>query len=88
MEDLGKKLRTRFKKSKDFDKTIQKLQKEGFEIELTKIKDKRYIKILQNKKEVFHMVYQDINDFIGKSGYEYLEQNNNDYKQCIIAIYY
>ena len=88
MYDIGERLKIRFKKSKDFDKTIKKLKQEGFDIELTKIKNKRYIKVLQDKKEVLYMVYEDIKDYIGKSGYEYLDFNDIDYKQAIIAMYY
>ena len=86
--DLSKKLMIRFKKSKDFNKTIEKLRKEGYNIELSCIKNKRYLKIMQDKHELLYMIYEDITDFIGEKGYEYLDYNKEKYKQNIIAIYY
>ena len=86
--DIGKRLMIRFKKSKDFGKTIMKLQSEGFDTIQTYIKNKRYLKVLKDGKEILYMVYEDIDDFIGKKGYEYLDYSENEYKQNIIAIYY
>lgn len=86
--DLGKRLMIRFKKSKDFSKTIMKLQAEGFDTKQTFTANRRYLQVLKNGKEVLYIVYEDIDDFIGKKGYEYLDYSNNEYRQNIIAIYY
>lgn len=86
--DISNKLRLRFKRSKDFNKLIEKLKKEGYKIEKTLIKNKRYVKVSKNDKQLLYMVYEDIEDFKGKKGYEYLEDTKNEYKQNIIAIYY
>ena len=86
--DIGNKLRIRFRKSKDFERTFEKLKIEGYKIEKTLIKNKRYVKVSKNDKQLLSMIYEDVEDFKGKKGYEYLEDYENDYKQNIIAIYY
>lgn len=86
MDDISKRLMIRFKKSKDFDKTIEKLKKEGYNIELSCIKNKRYLKITQDKHGLLYMVYEDIDDFRDTDEYEYIKEDK--YRQHIIAIYY
>ena len=84
--DISKRLMIRFKKSKDFNKTILKLQSEGYIIEKTTIKRKHYIKVLKDKKELLYMIYEDLEDF--KDMEEYNWWKDEPYKQNIIAIYY
>ena len=84
--DIGKRLMIRFKKSKDFNKTILKLQQEGYLIIQTHIKRKRYIKVLKDNKELLYMVYEDLDDFKDMKEYDWWKED--EYKQNIIAIYY
>ena len=85
--DISKRLMIRFKKSKDFDRTIEKLKKEGFNVETERIKRKRYIKVLKDKKELIYIVYEDLEDFKDTEEYEYYKEKGI-YKQNIIAMYY
>ena len=84
--DIGERLMIRFKKSKDFNKTILKLQQEGYSIIQTHIKRKRYIKVLKDNKELLYMVYEDLEDFRDMKEYDWWKED--EYKQNIIAIYY
>ena len=84
--DEAKKLMIRFKKSKDFNKTILKLQNEGYLIIQTYIKRKRYLKVLKDGKELLYMIYEDIDDFKNMKEYDWWKEDK--YKQNIIAIYY
>lgn len=89
--DIGKRLMIRFKKSKDFGKTIMKLQLEGFGTIQTYTSKKRQLKVLKDGKEVLYMVYEDLDDFRNMKEYEYWKEDvesNNGYRQNILAIYY
>ena len=92
--DLGNKMRLRFRNAKDFDKLIQQLEKEDYKIYI-----RGYTKRLTNEKQKeqygFHIsmlifelaVYQGKNRIVNV-----LFENNRDaeseYKQNIVAIYY
>ena len=76
--DLSKKLMIRFKKSKDFNKTIEKLQKEGFYVKQTIIGNKKSITISQDAKTIWLVAVL----------YEENEDADAEYKQRIYAIYY
>ena len=82
--DLGKRLVIRFKKSKDFNKTINKLKQEGFEIKQEKIKKQRYLKVLKDNKQVLYMVYEDLEDFKDNELYDYWKESK--YLQNIVAM--
>lgn len=86
--DLGNRLRIRLRKSKDFEKTFEKLKIEGYKVLKSRINNKHYVKVLKDDKEIIYLIYEDINDLKNKKGYEYLKDYENDYKQNIIAIYY
>ena len=80
--DLGKKMMIRFKKSKDFGRTIMKLQLEGFYTIETYAANRRHLKVLKDGKEILYMVYEDIRDF------EDIDPNMYTYKQQVLAYYY
>lgn len=84
--DEGEKLMIRFKKSKDFNKTILKLQNEGYLIIQTHVKKRRFIEVLKDSKKVLYMAYEDIDDFRDTEEYEYMK--DDEYRQHILAIYY
>lgn len=84
--DISKRLMIRFKKSKDFNKTILKLQQEGYLIIQNYVKRRRYLKVLKDNKELLYMVYEDLDDFKDMKEYDWWKEE--EYKQNIIAIYY
>ena len=80
--DLGKKMMIRFKKSKDFGRTIMKLQLEGFNTIETYTANRRYLKVLKDGKEILYIVYEDMRDFEG------IDPSMYTYKQQVLAYYY
>lgn len=78
MNDISKKLMIRFKKSKDFNKTIEKLKKEGYFIKQSIIDNKKSITVSQDKNTIWLVAIL----------YEENINNNSEYKQLIHAIYY
>lgn len=75
--DINKKLMLRFKRSKDFDKLIIRLEKEGYSIKETKIDDNKYnIKVFENNNILCSVVY------------EYSNNPLSEYKQTIFYIVY
>ena len=83
--DLSKKLMIRFKKSKDFYKTIEKLEKEGFKVYYST--DNGIIINGKQTKEKIIMVGAKENCLITIL-YEENEDINSKYKQLIHSIYY
>jgi len=76
--DLSKKLMIRFKKSKDFNKTIEKLQKENYDIfkcgYIAENNNKyKMVVVGKDKKVLVKVIY---------------EETKGEYKQNIYAIYY
>ena len=84
--DLSKKLMLRFKKSKDFNKTIDKLKQEGYTTRLRKKKYKRCLRVSLAGCLVFLIEYEDIEDF--KDSEEYELWKDSEYKQRIIYMFY
>ena len=95
--DLGKRLAIRFKKSKDFEKTIAKLQKEGFTTRLkAKYTNKYKYTIVNdgvlaektNEKEITYYLN------VYKEGVKLiyimfeLKPIEEEYKQCILQMKY
>lgn len=78
MNDISKKLMIRFKKSKDFNKTIEKLKKEGYFIKQSVINNKKSIIVSQDQNTIWLVAVL----------YEENIDNNSEYKQLIYAIYY
>ena len=76
--DISKRLMIRFKKSKDFNKTIDKLKQEGYFIKQTIINNKKSITVSQDEKSIWLVAIL----------YEDNEEENAEYKQRILAIYY
>ena len=94
VNDLGKRLVIRFKKSKDFQKTIEKLQKEGFTTRLKakliqkKLKDKKNNTYIYNSTYILYYlkVYKDNKEVLYMLFT--LRDRTDKYKQYIEAIYY
>lgn len=90
--DLSKKLMIRFKKSKDFYKTIEKLEKEGFKVFYST--DNGIIVNGKQTKEKIIMVGTKEKCRLGSENclitilYEENEDINSKYKQLIHSIYY
>ena len=78
MNDISKRLMIRFKKSKDFNKTIEKLKKEGYFIKQSVINNKKSITVSQGQNTIWLVAIL----------YEENTDNNSEYKQLIYAIYY
>lgn len=78
MNDISKRLMIRFKKSKDFNKTIEKLKKEGYFIKQSIINNKKSIMVSQEQNTIWLVAIF----------YEENEDINSEYKQNIFAIYY
>lgn len=78
MNDISKKLMIRFKKSKDFYKTIEKLKKEGYFIKQSVINNKKSITVSQDQNTIWlvAVIYEENNNI------------NSEYKQLIHRIYY
>lgn len=76
--DTSKKLMIRFKKSKDFNKTIEKLRKEGYFVEKRHFDNKKSIIVSKDKDTIWYIAVL----------YEENEDADAEYKQNIYAIYY
>lgn len=76
--DESKRLAIRFKKSKDFNKTIEKLKKEGYFVKQSIINNKKSVIISQDEKTIWLVAVL----------YEENEDINSEYKQLIHSIYY
>lgn len=74
--DINKKLMLRFKRSKDFDKLIIRLEKEGYSIKKTNINDKYTIQVSDTKGILCSIVF------------EYSNNPLSEYKQNIFYIVY
>ena len=86
MNDISKKLMIRFKKSKDFYKTIEKLKKENYIV--LKNYDSYWSKLENKMKQVNVLRVKKDNNILITI---YYEENNNidsEYKQLIHSIYY
>lgn len=83
--DLSKRLAIRFKKSKDFEKTIEKLKKEGFEIErdYDAKSQHKILRVYQDKKRLINIVYYD-----RKPTYLDIDFIKDNYKEYIFCIVY
>lgn len=88
MNDISKKLMIRFKKSKDFYKTIEKLKKEGFIVYHSSKEDNGAIVNGKQTNEKLIMVGQDTKNCLISIFYEENADNNSEYKQLIHSIYY
>lgn len=76
--DISKRLMLRFKRSKDFNKLIKKLEKEGYYIKQSTINNKKCIKISKDKDTIWYVnvIYEENTDKM------------SEYKQNIYVIYY
>ena len=86
--DLSKRLMIRFKKSKDFYKTIENLKKEGYIVYHSSKEDNGAIVNGKQTNEKMILVGKDYKKCLITILYE---ENNNiysEYKQLIHAIYY
>lgn len=88
MNDISKKLMVRFKKSKDFYKTIEKLKKEGFIVYHSNKEDKGAIVNGKQTNEKLIMIGQDTKTCLISIYYEENEDTTSDYKQLIHYILY
>jgi hypothetical protein len=79
--DIGKRLMIRFKKSKDFNKTILKLQQEGY-------KTFQCGYIAEDKKNYNQIIVGKNNNVLCKVIYEENEDTTSEYKQSILEILY
>lgn len=79
--DISKRLMIRFKKSKDFNKTILKLQQEGY-------KTFQCGYIAEDKKEYKQIIVGKNNNILCKVIYEDSQNIEDEYKQHYLAIYY
>lgn len=86
--DIAKKLMIRFKKSKDFYKTIEKLKKEGFVVYHSSKEDKGAIINGKQTREKLIMVGQDKEHCLITIYYEENNSIGSEYKQLIHSIYY
>ena len=86
--DTSKKLMIRFKKSKDFYKTIEKLKQEGYIVYHSEKEDNgAVINGVQTKQKLI-MVGKDTKNCLISIWYEESEDINDEYKQHYTAIYY
>lgn len=94
MQDLGKRLMIRFKKSKDFQKTIEKLQKEGYTTRLKAKLIQKKLKSNQDNAYIYNSTYILYYLKVYKDNKEILymlftlRDRTDRYKQYIEAIYY
>ena len=88
MNDISKRLMIRFKKSKDFYKTIEKLKKEGFIVYHSSKEDKGAIVNGKQTKEKLIMVGKDTKNCLIAVHYEENELIESKYKQLIHYIEY
>ena len=83
-EDIGKSLMVRFKKSKDFDKTTETLQKDGYIVKKRKQRKSNYKEICVYRNE--RLAKDNLYDF--KVIYEENVDIESPYKQNIWGMYY
>lgn len=76
--DTSNKLRLRFKRSKDFNKLIKRLEKEGYYIKQYIVENKKCITVSKNKDTIWLLSVM----------YEENTDKMSEYKQNIYAIYY
>ena len=86
--DLSKKLMIRFKKSKDFYKTLEKLKKEGYIVYHPTKEDKGAIVNGKQTNEKMIMVGKDTKNCLITILYEENTIIDSEYKQLIHSIYY
>ena len=84
--DESKRLKIRFKKSKDFDKTAKKLRKEGYEV--LKNFESRYNSITERFTQVNVLRVRKNNNTLVTVYYLDNENIYSDYKQVILEIIY
>jgi len=86
--DISKRLMIRFKKSKDFYKTIEKLKQEGYVVYHSSKEDiGAVINGVQTRQKLI-MVGQDTQNCLISVYYEENEDITSEYKQSILKIYY
>jgi len=88
MNDISKRLMIRFKKSKDFYKTIEKLKKEGYIVYHSSKEDKGAIVNGKQTNEKLIMVGKDTKTCLLSIYYEENNIIDSKYKQLIHNIYY
>ena len=88
MDDISKRLMIRFKKSKDFYKTIEKLKKEGFIVYHSSKEDKGAVINGTQTNEKLIMVGKDTKNCLISIYYEDNNDIYSEYKQLIHSIYY
>lgn len=86
--DESKRLAIRFKKSKDFYKTIEKLKKEGYIVYHSSKEDKGAVINGEQTREKLILVGRDIYKCLVSVYYEENENEDSPYKQSIIGIMY
>lgn len=86
--DDAKKLMIRFKKSKDFYKTIEKLRKEGYIVYASNKEDIGAIINGEQTRQKLIMVGKDTQHCLISIYYEENDSIYSDYKQLIHSIYY
>ena len=84
--DISKKLMIRFKKSKDFYKTIEKLKQEGYIV--LKNYDSYWSKLENKIKQVNVLRVKKDNNTLIAIYYEENEDTTSEYKQSILKILY
>ena len=84
--DISKRLMIRFKKSKDFYKTIEKLKQENYIV--LKNYDSYWSKLENKMKQVNVLRVKKDNNTLIAIYYEENEDITSEYKQNIIKIYY
>ena len=85
--DESKRLAIRFKKSKDFYKTIEKLKKEGYVVYHNTKEDKGMVLNGEQTKEKIIQVGKGLNHLCSVF-YEENENLESEYKQVILSIHY
>lgn len=88
MNDISKRLMIRFKKSKDFYKTIEKLKKEGYIVYHSSKEDKGAIINGKQTNEKLIMVGKDTKTCLLSIYYEENNIIDSEYKQLIHYIEY
>ena len=88
MNDISKRLMIRFKKRKDFYKTIEKLKKEGFIVYHSSKESLGAIVNGKQTNEKLIMVGQDTQHCLISIYYEENDDIYSEYKQLIHSIYY
>ena len=84
--DISKRLMIRFKKSKDFYKTIEKLKQEGYVV--LKNYDSYWSKLENKMKQVNVLRVKKDNNTLIAIYYEENKDTTSEYKQSILKILY